>query len=57
MKNIYKEKNLVWDVRVCANDVLHYIGIYEKLEDAKKAADEAANRLNGKPFIRYVLPY
>ena len=54
MKNIYKEKNLVWDVRVVANGLLHYIGTYEKLEDANNAANEAANRLNGEPFIRYI---
>lgn len=54
MKNIYKEIDRIWDVRVRANGVLHYIGIFEKLEDAKKAANEAANRLDGQSFIRYM---
>lgn len=53
MKNVYKEIDWIWDVRVVANGLLHYIGIFEKLEYAKKAAEEAAERLNGKAFIRY----
>jgi hypothetical protein len=54
MKNVHREIDRIWDVRVRANGVLRYIGIFEKLEDAKKAADEAANRLGGQPFIRYM---
>lgn len=53
MKNIYTDNICMWDVRVVAKGLLHYIGIFEKLEDAKKAADEAAERLNGKAVIRY----
>lgn len=53
MKNVYKEIDCRWDVRVVANGILHYIGIFAKLEDAKKAAEESAERLNGKAVIRY----
>ena len=54
MKNVYTDSVYKYDVRIRANKMLYYIGLFETMVDAKKAIAKAQKKLQGKPIIRYI---